>query len=70
MLIPETLSGVAPGLLRMTLTVLAEPRFMVPNEMLVGLTLARGLITSAFKATGCGLPGALSMICKVAVCGV
>ena len=67
---PVILNGVAPGLLRVTFRVLLVPRFTVPNDRLVGLILARGLITSALRTTGWGLPGALSMICNVAVCWV
>ena len=62
--------GVVPGLLNVTFNVLLVPCFTVPNRRLDALTLACGLMTVAVRLTGCGLPGALDIICKVAVCGV
>ena len=70
MLIPVKLNAVPPGLLSVTFIELLVACFTVPKLRLDGLKLATGLITCALNATGCGLPGALLIICRVAVCGV
>lgn len=72
MLIPEPVksNGVAPPLLSVTFNVFVVACLTVPKFRLVGLRFATGKITWALIVTGCGLPGALSVICKIAVCSV
>lgn len=67
---PMERSGVVPVFLSVTVLVELVFTVSVPKLRLVALRLACGLITSALRATVCGLPGALSIMLKVAVCWV
>jgi hypothetical protein len=68
--IPVSDRGVAPTFWSVTVLLVLLATACVPKLRFEGLKLARGSITVAVSMTVCGLPGALSAMDRVAVCGV